>query len=315
MSLQQPELGFVELLAPAGIWAGLVAFTLGLSFLLWTRWGATHLTGKCLALSALAHLLVGIYLATCNVVSAFNQPAAERRIIVELEPVEPLPEPIVLPRPPEGEPPEPARAQHRAQRPEDRPVATDGPETAPSQTADVSAAAALAKLDGRAAFGSPTYRAKTLETLLKSTQPARLPDDDIRRTLPLLSPYGAEEPDAAAQPPQRRLANQPTDPTGIYPTPPLPAVTSQPDRRDPTPAPLTPLAEPDSTSLPPASYVTGPAPELAGGRACAKGACSHIEIPADSLTTPARCLAREPATPALDEPGGQRRGRPGQRAG
>ena len=58
------------------IWAGLVAFTLGVSFLLWTRWGYYHLTGKCILFSVLAHLLLGLFFSTAqvvdNVVVAFS---------------------------------------------------------------------------------------------------------------------------------------------------------------------------------------------------------------------------------------------------
>ncbi len=61
----------------ATLWAGLVAFTLGLSFLLWTRWGNYHLTGKCVLFSLLAHMLLGLFVSTAkvvdNVVVAFSE--------------------------------------------------------------------------------------------------------------------------------------------------------------------------------------------------------------------------------------------------
>ena len=53
-----------------GLWAGLVALILGLSFLLWTRWGYYHLIGKCVLFSVLAHLVLGLFFATAEVVEA-----------------------------------------------------------------------------------------------------------------------------------------------------------------------------------------------------------------------------------------------------
>lgn len=43
------------------IWGGAVALTLGLLILMWTRWGKTRLTHKCLALSLFTHLLLFIW--------------------------------------------------------------------------------------------------------------------------------------------------------------------------------------------------------------------------------------------------------------
>jgi hypothetical protein len=61
-----------------GLWAGLVAFSIGLSFLLWTRWGDYHLTGKCVLFSLLAHTTLGLFFATAEVVEdvvvALNHP-------------------------------------------------------------------------------------------------------------------------------------------------------------------------------------------------------------------------------------------------
>ncbi len=71
----------------AGVWAGLVAFTLGLSFLLWTRWGYYHLMGKCVLFSLLAHVVFGLFLATAEVVEdvvvALNAAAKESPITIE----------------------------------------------------------------------------------------------------------------------------------------------------------------------------------------------------------------------------------------
>ncbi len=70
-----------------GLWAGLVAFTIGLSFLLWTRWGNYHLTGKCILFSLLAHVILGLFLATAEVVEdvvvALNTPDTNSPITTE----------------------------------------------------------------------------------------------------------------------------------------------------------------------------------------------------------------------------------------
>jgi hypothetical protein len=70
-----------------GLWTGLVAFTLGLSFLLWTRWGYYHLTGKCVLFSLLAHMLIGVFFSTAEVVEdvvvAMNSPANDPPITIE----------------------------------------------------------------------------------------------------------------------------------------------------------------------------------------------------------------------------------------
>jgi hypothetical protein len=70
-----------------GLWTGLVAFTLGLSFLLWTRWGYYHLTAKCVLFSVLAHVLLGLFFATGavidNVANAMNPPEVQAPITIE----------------------------------------------------------------------------------------------------------------------------------------------------------------------------------------------------------------------------------------
>src|SRR5262245_31143762 len=71
-----------------GLWAGLAAFTLGLSFLLWTRWGNYHLTGKCVIFSLLAHTMIGLFFATAEVVED---------VVVALNPVTESP-PITIDR-------------------------------------------------------------------------------------------------------------------------------------------------------------------------------------------------------------------------
>jgi hypothetical protein len=69
------------------LWAGLVAFTIGLSFLLWTRWGYYHLTGKCVLFSLLAHMTIGLFFASAEVVEdvvvALNAPTEEPAMTID----------------------------------------------------------------------------------------------------------------------------------------------------------------------------------------------------------------------------------------
>ena len=52
-----------------GVWVGLVLLTVALLLLMRTRWGQSQPLGKCIVLSLLAHLLLGIYLTTVNIVT------------------------------------------------------------------------------------------------------------------------------------------------------------------------------------------------------------------------------------------------------
>ncbi len=52
------------------VWVGLVVFTVALLVLVRTRWGHSQPLGKCIVLSLLAHLLIGIYATTVNIVTA-----------------------------------------------------------------------------------------------------------------------------------------------------------------------------------------------------------------------------------------------------
>ena len=49
------------------IWLGLAGFTVGLIVLLWTRWGQYRPLSKCLILSLLGHLVLGLYATTVKV--------------------------------------------------------------------------------------------------------------------------------------------------------------------------------------------------------------------------------------------------------
>src|SRR5580698_10853734 len=51
------------------VWSGLVALTLALAVLMRTRWGQSHPLRKCIVLSLIAHLLLGIYTTTVNIVT------------------------------------------------------------------------------------------------------------------------------------------------------------------------------------------------------------------------------------------------------
>lgn len=55
------------------LWSGLVALTLALTFLLYTRWGQYQLIRKCLILSVLAHLLFAVYSSTVTVVVVLTE--------------------------------------------------------------------------------------------------------------------------------------------------------------------------------------------------------------------------------------------------
>jgi hypothetical protein len=52
------------------VWGGLVVLTVSLLLLIRTRWGQSQPLGKCVVLSLLAHLLLGIYMTTVNIVTA-----------------------------------------------------------------------------------------------------------------------------------------------------------------------------------------------------------------------------------------------------
>ncbi len=51
------------------VWAGLVGLTISLLVLMRTRWGQSHPLRKCIVLSLLAHLLLGVYTTTVNIVN------------------------------------------------------------------------------------------------------------------------------------------------------------------------------------------------------------------------------------------------------
>jgi hypothetical protein len=52
------------------VWVGLVVLTIALLILMRTRWGHSQPLGKCIVLSLVAHLLLGIYATTVNIVTA-----------------------------------------------------------------------------------------------------------------------------------------------------------------------------------------------------------------------------------------------------
>jgi hypothetical protein len=52
------------------VWVGLVVLTVALLALVRTRWGQSQPLGKCVVLSLVAHLLLGIYTTTVNIVTA-----------------------------------------------------------------------------------------------------------------------------------------------------------------------------------------------------------------------------------------------------
>jgi hypothetical protein len=52
------------------VWVGLVVLTIALLVLIRTRWGHSQPLGKCIVLSLVAHLLLGIYTTTVNIVTA-----------------------------------------------------------------------------------------------------------------------------------------------------------------------------------------------------------------------------------------------------
>ena len=56
------------------VWSGLVALTLSLLVLMRTRWGQSHPLRKCIVLSLVAHLLLGIYTTTVNIVAGGRGP-------------------------------------------------------------------------------------------------------------------------------------------------------------------------------------------------------------------------------------------------
>ena len=56
------------------VWSGLVALTLALLVLMRTRWGQSHPLRKCIVLSLVAHLLLGIYTTTVDIVAGGRGP-------------------------------------------------------------------------------------------------------------------------------------------------------------------------------------------------------------------------------------------------
>lgn len=51
------------------VWFGLLAVTVALVLLARTRWGQTHPLGKCIVLSLLAHVLLGLYASTVSIIT------------------------------------------------------------------------------------------------------------------------------------------------------------------------------------------------------------------------------------------------------
>jgi hypothetical protein len=70
-------------LAMGILWLGLLAFTLGLLVLRYTRWGQSHQLEKCMAMSVLAHLLLLGYAATMHFVTP--TPGGESVCFIALE--------------------------------------------------------------------------------------------------------------------------------------------------------------------------------------------------------------------------------------
>ena len=61
-------------LAMAILWLGLAIFTVGLTILLYTRWGQYKPLRKCMAMSLLAHLLLAGYAATIEIIAPAPRP-------------------------------------------------------------------------------------------------------------------------------------------------------------------------------------------------------------------------------------------------
>jgi hypothetical protein len=70
-------------LAMGILWLGLLAFTLGLLVLRYTRWGQSHQLEKCMAMSVLAHILLLSYAATMHFASP--TPGGESVCFIALE--------------------------------------------------------------------------------------------------------------------------------------------------------------------------------------------------------------------------------------
>ncbi len=69
-------------LARWAVWGGLVLITVALLLLIRTRWGQQPLS-KCVVLSLLAHLLLGVYMSTVSIVSGpLDAPPYARLLVV-----------------------------------------------------------------------------------------------------------------------------------------------------------------------------------------------------------------------------------------
>ena len=66
------------------LWLGLAMFTIGLTVLLYTRWGQYKPLRKCMAMSLLAHLLLAGYAATVEIVTPLIPPPSEPVVHVAL---------------------------------------------------------------------------------------------------------------------------------------------------------------------------------------------------------------------------------------
>ncbi len=64
-------------LAMAILWLGLAIFTVGLTILLYTRWGQYKPLRKCMAMSLLAHLLLAGYAATIEIIAPAPRPTEQ----------------------------------------------------------------------------------------------------------------------------------------------------------------------------------------------------------------------------------------------
>lgn len=127
------------------VWIGLVALTCYLLVLARTQWGQSNPLRKCIVLSLLAHLLVGIYATTVQIVTAGPRGGGATSIVLvdsDGEAVEGPPEGTADEAPSQDDPAAPPQPADSEQTPPANPPAQkEDPATAPAAAKEITAVA------------------------------------------------------------------------------------------------------------------------------------------------------------------------------
>ncbi|HTU27508.1 MAG TPA: hypothetical protein VMF30_19015 [Pirellulales bacterium] len=259
------------------VWSGLVALTLALLVLMRTRWGQSHPLRKCIVLSLVAHLLLGIYTTTVNIVTGGRGPnnSAPLRVAFIAADVEGL---------------------TNADVPSD---ATGEPEHAWDALGNSSAAELNEKITPPKPLAGNDAPPAAPPT--RPTPESKLPDDIGRPAFPNPS-TPASQRHTPATPPAAIEAPRPERSATSAPVPERPATTAVPPPPDPAgdiPPPPAPIAQPDVLSgLVP---VPAPAKETNKARTRTPGPSAAAEA---AVPSPSGSPNNPPANPTAGNPAG-----------